>query len=89
MKKRTGMKIKENNGQWHEDVDRIHTYSNRAWTIIFTTCQGHYDRDLGICVKINIKVKVMPTKAAVLKNGLAAFIGKGKRANLVMRNVAL
>ena len=87
--KRTRMKIEENNGQWHKDVDRLHTYGNRAWTIVFVNSQGHFDKDLGVCVKAEIKVKVMPTKSSVLKSGLVAFIGKGKTANLIMRNSAL
>lgn len=87
--KREKMQIETNTGQWHSDIARLHTYSNKAWTIILANRLGHYDSDTGIYIQADITVTVMPTRSAVLKNGLAAFTGSGEKANLVMRNVAL
>jgi hypothetical protein len=78
-----------NEGQWHTDVDRMHTWENGDWAIVF---QGNDGFDCGYLdndqanLRSHIPVKTMPTKEDALKYGLAAFTMTGEKANLVMMN---
>jgi hypothetical protein len=88
-KRRIGMKMILNKGQWHTNVDRMHTWDNGDWCIVFrkngSGC-GHLDNVLGASLKVSIPVEVMPTKEDALKYGLTAFTMTGEKAQLIMRN---
>lgn len=80
------MTIIENDGQWHDDVDRVHDYSNGDWVIVFRDSNGYLDSSMGASVKVSIPVKFIPSKTAALEHGLEAFVTTGEKANLVMIN---
>ena len=81
--RRKRMKIEHNHGQWHEDIERVHTWSNKEYCVILVNDQGYCDSYLGFCVKAEISVTRIPSKRVLLKRGIAALTGKsGVKAHL-------
>jgi len=82
-------RIYSNAGQYHRDIERVHTFPDGRWAIIFAGGQGSYsgrrgNKDLELHLRgFGLKPKRLPGRRIVQREGLAAFLGdKGIKAYL-------
>ncbi len=71
-------RIYYNTGQYHKDIERVHTMPGGRWCIIFTNDYGHYSgrgsKELTLTILAGLSTpKVLPKRRVVQKKDLAAF----------------